>query len=97
MSLPLHHVHPHTQHPRAVVQIVQPTNRLLVNWSQIRIKDISSNMWMTGGKFSLLYKDVLPQLDWSTLGKGGGAKLVLNVCALHMLWLATKSEGVLFI
>ena len=28
---------------------------------------------------------------------GGGAKLVLNVCPLHMLWLAMKSEGLLFI
>ena len=27
----------------------------------------------------------------------GGAKLVLNVCPLHMLWLAMKSEGILFI
>ena len=27
----------------------------------------------------------------------GGEKLVLNVCTLHMLWLAMKSDGILFI
>ena len=26
---------------------------------------------------------------------GEGAKLILNVCALHMLWLAMKNKGIL--
>jgi hypothetical protein len=29
--------------------------------------------------------------------RGEGAKLVLDVCALHMLWLAMKGKGILFI
>ena len=62
-----------------------------VSLNEDRLEQLDSDMHAREGFLIYNYQNK----PWGPM-VGGGAKLVLNVCPLHMLWLAMKSEGLLF-